>query len=125
MPSASFRFGVNAGHECRVLCESWGREAYYVDGKLLFTRWSAAVRGTRKFTACGHQLRIDIAVRSSRVDAKAYVDGLLVADDLFAELNQRLARLALVRVEHSAALRAVGWVLTAAVLVGVLRIFNL
>jgi hypothetical protein len=92
MPTATFRFGPLSEHECRILCGYFGSERYFVDGSLVQKRWSLWANGSREFRAGGHLLRIEVSVNLKKVDAAAFVDGQLVASNLFADLNERFKR---------------------------------
>jgi len=92
MPSTSFRFGPDAEHEVTVQCGYFGREKYFVDGALVLSHWSFWPSGTRGFAARGHTIQIRLSVGLNAARAEAFVDGELVADDLFAEFNAMVAR---------------------------------
>lgn len=92
MSSAFFRFGPSGEHDFRIECGYFGRERYYVNGKLVHSCWSLHLRRSREFQVKGHTVRIDTAIDLKRIEADAFVDGKLVATDLFAEQNERFAR---------------------------------
>ena len=92
MPTATFRFGEGLTHECSLVFSNFGNESYFVDGALVHKHWSLSPSGARKFTACGYQLQLVVAVNLKRVECNAFVDGVLVADDLFSELNAKIIR---------------------------------
>lgn len=73
-------------------CGNFGNERYYVNGKLVHSCWNLHLRGSREFQVEGHTVRIDVAIDLKRVEADAFVDGKLVASDLFAEQNEKFAR---------------------------------
>lgn len=92
MPTATFRFGENLTHECSLVFGNFGNESYFVDGALVHKHWSLSPSGAREFSACGNHIKIDVSVNLRRVECKAFVDGVLVADDLFSELNAKFIR---------------------------------
>jgi hypothetical protein len=92
MPSATFRFGPAREHEVSLVCGYFGTERYFVNGRLVRSQWSLHPTGSREFQAFGHRVRIDLSANLKRVEANAFVDGELVATDLFAKLNEQFAR---------------------------------
>jgi hypothetical protein len=92
MLTAEFRFGPDDEHEFRIVSGYFGRERYYVDDQLLADRWSLSLNAVREFDWENHRIRIEVKTGLKRLDGRAYVDSLLVADDLFAEMNAKLAR---------------------------------
>ena len=91
MPIASFSFGQSSEYECRMVCSYLGRERYFVNGLPVYSRWGFTPSGTREFASNGHHIRIMIVGGLKRVDAKAFVDGALVASDLFRDFNAEYA----------------------------------
>lgn len=91
MPTAAFRFGPEGKHEFRIVSGYFGRERYYVDGALLDDRWSMSFNLVREFEWEGYRIRIEVKAGLKRLDVRAFVDGELAADDLFAEMNAKLA----------------------------------
>ena len=91
MPTASFCFGENLEHECQIVCGYFGNERYFVDGALVHRHFSLSPSGSREFAARGHQLRVEIAINFTQAKARAFVDDVLVADDLFSGFNSALA----------------------------------
>ena len=92
MPSASFLFGVNNAHEIKVECGYFGGEKYFVDGVLALSHWSLRPSGVRKFSAHGHDIEIRVSVNHKAARAEALVDGKVVAENLFASFNAKVAR---------------------------------
>ncbi|MES2947154.1 MAG: hypothetical protein V4858_01300 [Pseudomonadota bacterium] len=88
MPTATFHFGSNNEHEARVVCGYLGAERYFVDGKLAHEHWSLKPKVVRQFEVHGHTIRIDFSANLNEIKAKAFVDGELIAADLFAAWNQ-------------------------------------
>jgi len=77
-------------HECQIVCGYFGNERYFVDGALVHKNFSLSPRCSREFAARGHQLRVEIAINFTQAKARAFVDDVLVADDLFSEFNSKL-----------------------------------
>ncbi len=92
MPTATFRFGPESKHECKVICGSFGNESYFVDETLVLKHWSLSPSGTREFEAIGHHVRIGLSANFKKVDAKEFVNGNIVANDRFSEFNAKLLR---------------------------------
>lgn len=88
---ARFRFGNTGQHEFKLDCSWLGRERYFVNDKLHHSRFSVMPGGTRQFQVHGHSIEIRINPYTRKMDAKAFVDGVLVNDDVFAEANRALA----------------------------------
>jgi hypothetical protein len=88
--TATFRFGDRQQHVSRFEGGYFGGERYYVNDKLVLEQRNMSMRGAQTFEAEGH--RIEFRVLLSLRDAKgeAYVDGKLVASDLFADFNERI-----------------------------------
>ncbi len=91
MPRASFRFGPTSQHEVEIQCGYFGSEKYFVDGDLILSHWSFKPAGVRRFSVHGHNIEIRLTVTLKGAHADAFVDNPLVAKDLFAEFNGRLA----------------------------------
>lgn len=88
--TASFPIGVPATHEVRIAWSPWGRERYFVDGELVLSAWNLQMSAIRQFGAHGHAIEVRLAMTLTRIDASAYVDGQLVASDLFPDFNAKL-----------------------------------
>jgi len=122
MPIATFSFGHANEHQVRMVCNYFGRERYFVDEKLVFSRWSLHFRGVREFEAAGHRIRIDLSANIKRVDANGFVDGVLVAPDLFAELNKKFAHQ---RKPQNFGVMFLIWFVIGIVMLTLLRHFNI
>ena len=121
MPTASFSFGQSSEYECRMVCSYFGRERYFVNGLPVFHHWGFTPSGTREFAANGHHIKIMIVGGLKRVDAKAFVDGALVASDLFRGLNaEYTAKLR----PHRLILRAGIWFLAALAVFAAIKAFS-
>jgi hypothetical protein len=92
MTSDSFRFGMDPVHEVRIDFSRWGRESYFVDGVLVDQCWSMRWNGERTFEAHGHSITVRVRTSMKSLEVQAHVDGRLVADNLFAEVNAMLQR---------------------------------
>jgi hypothetical protein len=94
MPIASFKFGAAPEHQVRVEAGWIGRTRYFVDGRLIATYW-ALNRSTQSFDIDGSIVRVETRLSGdkTKVESKAFVDGQLVADDLFNEYNAQLQSL--------------------------------
>ena len=90
MPSSSFRFGAHAEHEVRIESGWLGGEKYFVDDVLVLSVWSFRLRGVREFEALGHNIQIRMAINRKGAHAEAWVNGKVVATDLFSEFNARV-----------------------------------
>jgi hypothetical protein len=90
MPTASFQFGDQDQHSCRVECGYFGSERYYVDDVLVLRHWSFTMGGARQFDAAGHRVELRIRVGMHGASGDAYVDGQLKATDLFSAFNSAL-----------------------------------
>jgi len=88
--TASFRFGDREQHTCRFEGGYFGSERYYVNDKLVLSLWSIGMRATRTFDAEGHRIEFRVALSLRGAQSDAYVDGKLVASDLFADFNARM-----------------------------------
>ncbi|OWQ48488.1 hypothetical protein CDL60_00875 [Roseateles noduli] len=87
--TSSFRFGENDRHEFKIVCGWLGGEKYYVDDRLVSSRWSFSFDGAHEVTYEQHRIRIEVKItlRPRKVISRAYVDGVLKVDDLFPEYS--------------------------------------
>lgn len=90
LATSVFRFGPGQAHECRIAWGLFGSERYFVDGVLVQRIWRLGP-GARGFTAAGHRIRVEVT-GLRRPAGRAFVDEVLVQDDLFAEFNARWGR---------------------------------
>jgi len=88
--TATFRFGDRELHVCRIECGYFGSERYYVNDQLVLKLWSMGIRGARTFEAEGHRIEVRVALSLRGAQSDAFVDGKLVASDLFADFNARM-----------------------------------
>lgn len=121
MPSASFRFGTENQHELRMECSYFGGERYFVNDKLLHSYWGLHPRITREFQAEGHAVRIDLNANLKRIEVNGFIDGELVAPDLYADLNRQFTQR---RKPQNIFITFVIWVVIGIATVTLLRIFN-
>lgn len=72
---------------------SWlGAERYYANDSLVLECRSLRLSGFREFSAEGHQIRVEVETNLKSFVCRAYVDGALKADDIFAEFNTKLRK---------------------------------
>jgi hypothetical protein len=72
---------------------SWlGTERYYANDSLVFECRSLRPSGVREFTTEGHQIQIEVKTSLKSFGCRAYVDGVLKADDIFAEFNTKIRK---------------------------------
>ena len=121
MPTAIFCFGEHLEHECQIVCGYFGNERYFVDGALVHKHFSLSPSGSREFAARGHQLRVEIAINFKQAEARAFVDDVLVADDLFSEFNAKLTGM---RKKRPFLLWAAIWFILTLVFFTVFKAFN-
>jgi hypothetical protein len=91
MLTAAFRFGAQDQHTCRLECDYFGRERYFVDERLVHTVWSVT-GGLRSFEAAGHRIEIGIKLHLLSIECDAFVDGMTKASDLFGSINAKIAK---------------------------------
>lgn len=91
MPVAEFEFESFGRHVVRVEGDWTGSERYFVDGQLAHRYWSL-FGGTRSFSACGAniEIRVGLARNLRSIESSAFVDGKLVAQDIFNVYNQQV-----------------------------------
>lgn len=83
----SFRFGPQLEHELQLKPGYLGGERYFVNGELALHLWRPRWSGVREFTTHGHRVQIHVKVDRKKTDVRAFVDGVLVNDEVYAELN--------------------------------------
>ena len=88
--TATFRFGDRRQHVCRFEGGYFGGERYYVNDKLVLELWNMRMRGAQTFEAEGHRIEFRVALSLRDAQGEAYVDGKLIASDLFADFNARI-----------------------------------
>jgi hypothetical protein len=110
---ATFQFGKGSKLECRVVCGNFGHERYFVNEVLVHKHWSLSPSGSREFAAHGHQVRVQLAVNLKLVEGKAFVNGVLISDDIFSELNAKLIRMRQDRPIH---LRVIVWIVVSLII---------
>ena len=110
MPSASFQFGSNDEHNFRIVCGYFGKEQYFVNGKLIASFWSFRLHGIRSFNFQGHEIEVHVKVNMKGAFSEAFVDGELKATNLFSDFNSKLTRK---RNEPSPFLQVAIWVVLA------------
>jgi hypothetical protein len=123
MPTATFRFGPESMHECKVVCGAFGNESYFVDGALVLKHWSLSPSGSREFESLGYHVKIEVSISLKTVVAKAYVNGSIVANDLFYEFNEKLIQ-ARKRRSSSFAVRVLVWFAIAFIVMFILKVTN-
>lgn len=92
MPRASFSFGTPTRHTMEVNYTWWGREEYYVDGRLLNRRWNASLSGTRQFDIGGHSIRIQVVQGQTQYFTRVFVDDALHVEELFPKVKARFEK---------------------------------
>ncbi len=102
-------------------CSYFGAERYFVNDKLLQSYWSFHPRITREFQAEGHTVRIDLNANLKRIEVNGFIDGELVAPDLYADLNRKFAQR---RKPQNFFITFAIWVVIGVVTAALLRIFN-
>jgi len=92
MPRATFAFGAPSSHTMAVIYAWWGREEYYVDGRLLERRWSPSLSGKRHFLIGGHSVRIELFQGQGQYFTRVFVDDKLHVEELFPRTKERFER---------------------------------
>ena len=92
-----------------------------MNDKLLHSYWGLHPRITREFQAEGHAVRIDLNANLKRIEVNGFIDGELVAPDLYADLNRQFTQR---RKPQNIFITFVIWVVIGIATVTLLRIFN-
>lgn len=90
MPNAAFVLG---DHEMEVRLALWGREEYYLDGRLLLSQWKLSGVGTREFRVGTHVVRIVVSSKGTEYFCRVFVDGEVYIDELFPQLKAMVEQL--------------------------------
>jgi hypothetical protein len=75
-----------------VNCTWWGREEYYVDGRLIEKRWNPSLSGQREFQVGGHSVRIEVSQGQRQYFTRVFVDDALHVEELFPTAKAQFER---------------------------------
>jgi hypothetical protein len=92
MPRASFSFGTSTSYTVEVNYTWWGREEYYVNGRLLERRWNASLSGKRQFHIGGHSVRIEVFIGQRQYFTRVFVDDKLHVEELFPTAKSQFGK---------------------------------
>ena len=102
MFKASFNFGEGGAQEMKIIAGVFGRERYFIDGRLVMDRISCLPSGRREFIVDQKKLEIVLKAGIFRMSSQAFFNGERVAvqdiQQLWwndAQVNQRLEELML------------------------------
>jgi hypothetical protein len=90
MPSARFSFGDANAQTMEVKYSWWGREEYYLNGKLLHRQWNLSLAGQREFQIAGHTVRVEVSVGPKEYFTRVVLDGQLYIEELFPHIKSQV-----------------------------------
>ncbi len=83
------KFDVN-GKIFKVDFSMLGCEKYFYNGNLLLKRWSFKLKDRLSFACDGSNVEIDVSLSKKEWSIRAFVDGVLVVEELFPEYKKKV-----------------------------------
>ena len=84
-------FEVN-GKIFKVAFTMLGHEKYIFNGNVLLSRWSFKFKDRLSFDCDGDKVEIDVSLSRENCSIQAFVNGEIVKEELFPELNNKIER---------------------------------
>ncbi|MFC3116201.1 hypothetical protein [Cellvibrio fontiphilus] len=84
-------FEVN-GKVFKVIFSMLGHEKYIFNGNILLSRWSFKFKDRLSFDCDGNKVEIDVSLSRENWAVRAFVNGVVVKEELFPELKSKIER---------------------------------